>query len=425
METNLGLTGNLVKWQNLKISLQQEITKSLSANHAPDALVYPQSQQELSEVIVQLKKSQQPLISCGSGTKLSWGGLVKNPHLVVSTFALNQVIEHAVGDLTLTVEAGTKLADLQAMLQATNQFLPLDPAFPDSATIGGIIATADRGSWSQRYGGVRDLLLGLSFVRGDGQIAQAGGRVVKNVAGYDLMKLFTGSFGTLGIITQATLRTYPLPETSGTALLTGAKSAIQAASQTLVTSSLTPTGADLLSKSVVENLELGQGLGLMVRFQSVAASVKEQLATISDLAKNLGLQVKLYHALDETELWQKAAKLIDNPASEQAITCKIGVLPSAAVAVLDRQPGLGIIHLGSGVGKLQFTGEDALGEIEMTRSLTQAHHGFLTILTAPKTIKQQIDPWGYTGNALNLMRQLKQQFDPDNIFNPGRFVGGI
>ncbi|MBZ8182160.1 FAD-binding oxidoreductase [Oscillatoria salina] len=425
MKTSLGSIDNPIEWQNIAPSWQQQITKSLAGNTCPDFLVYPQSQQELSEIVAQAKQSRLRLIACGSGTKLNWGGLVKNPNLIVSTLALNQVIERAVGDLTVTVEAGIKLADLQAMLQATNQFLPLDPAFPDSATIGGIISTADRGSWSQRYGGVRDLLLGLSFVRGDGKIAQAGGRVVKNVAGYDLMKLFTGSFGTLGIITQVTLRTYPLPEKSGTAVLTGAKSAIQAASQTLVTSSLTPTGADLLSKSVVEHLQLGKGMGLMVRFQSVAASVAEQLAAISDLAKNLGLQVKLYHDADEVELWQKSALLIYQPASDRAITCKIGVLPSTAVTVLDRQPGLGIIHVGSGLGKLQLSGEDPISEVEMTRSLIQVNQGFLTILAAPKTIKQQIDPWGYTGNALELMRKLKQQFDPENIFSPGRFVAGI
>ncbi len=119
------------------------------------------------------------------------------------------------------MQAGLKLADLQAFLAPSGQFLPLDPSYADNATIGGIIATADAGTWRQRYGGVRDLILGFSFIRHDGEIAKAGGRVVKNVAGYDMMKLFTGSYGTLGIIDQITLRLYPETANSETLIITG------------------------------------------------------------------------------------------------------------------------------------------------------------------------------------------------------------
>ena len=144
------------------------------------------------------------------------------PRSIVSTQKLDRLIAHAVGDLTVTVEAGMKFAKLQEILATAGQFLPLDPAYPDRASIGGIIATADTGSLRHRYGGVRDLLLGITFVRADGKIAKAGGRVVKNVAGYDMMKLFTGAYGTLGILTEVTFRVYPLPTTEGTVILTGA-----------------------------------------------------------------------------------------------------------------------------------------------------------------------------------------------------------
>ena len=398
-----------------------------SVRNSPSYLIYPHSQEVLSEVMKLTRRLGLSVVPCGNGSKLNWGGIPQNIELVISTQRLNRIIEHAVGDLTVTVEAGVKLADLQHTLNQTGQFLPLDPAYRSSATIGGIVATADSGSWRQRYGGVRDMVLGLSFVRADGEIAKAGGRVVKNVAGYDLMKLFTGSYGTLGIIQQVTFRVYPLPEASTTVVLTGDNSAIARASQTLLNSSLTPTAADLLSASVVKSLGLGEEMGSMVRFQSIAESVGEQAAQMEAIAHQLGATVSLYSDADETSLWDKLQKTIDPCSSESGISCKIGVIPNAAVTLLDEinsHGGLGMIHASSGLGKLYSESED-ISQIKKWRSLCETHRGFLTILEAPAELKQQLDPWGYTGNALAIMRKLKQQFDPDNILSPGRFVGGI
>jgi glycolate oxidase FAD binding subunit len=166
----------------------------------------PTSESELAELVTIANRDRTQLVVAGNSTKLDWGGTVKGAKSIVSTQKLDRLIAHAVGDLTVTVEAGINFANLQTILAAAGQFLPLDPVYPDRATIGGIIATANTGSLRHRYGGVRDLLLGISFVRSDGKIAKAGGRVVKNVAGYDMMKLFTGSYGTLGILTAVTLR---------------------------------------------------------------------------------------------------------------------------------------------------------------------------------------------------------------------------
>ena len=175
----------------------------------PFYLAFPETLEALATGVKLANEFDWKILICGNGSKLSWGGLVKEAQLVISTQRLNRIIDHAIGDLTVTVEAGMTISQLQQALSPSNQFLPLNPCYPQSATIGGIVATADTGSWRQGYGGVRDLLLGLSFVRADGVIAKAGGRVVKNVAGYDLMKLFCGSFGTLGIISQVTMRLYP------------------------------------------------------------------------------------------------------------------------------------------------------------------------------------------------------------------------
>ncbi|TVP61403.1 MAG: FAD-binding oxidoreductase, partial [Nodularia sp. (in: Bacteria)] len=255
----------------------------------------------------------------------------------------------------------------------------------------------------------------------DGQIAKAGGRVVKNVAGYDLMKLFTGSYSTLGIISQVTFRVYPLAETSGTVVLTGTAEAISQAANTLRSSALTPTQADLLSPQLTSTLGLNQGLGLIARFQSISESVKEQSNRLLAVGEKLGLHGTIYVNEHEASLWQRLREIMDDSVTDSAITCKIGVLPTAAVELLN-QAELGLIHLASGLGWLQF--EDESRVLKM-RELCEFNRGFLSILTAPNRVKEVMDVWGYSGNSLQVMRQIKAQFDSKNILSPGRFVGEI
>ena len=301
------------------------------------------------------------------------------------------------------------------------KFLALDPAFPNSATIGGMVATADTGSLRQRYGGVRDQLLGITFIRADGQIAKAGGRVVKNVAGYDLMKLFTGAYGTLGIISQVTFRVYPIPETSQTVILTGKPEAISQAVRTLQSSELTPTQVDLLSSKLVTNLDLGTGIGLITRFQSINESVQEQSKRLLAIGEKLGLQGVIYLGNQEADLWQRLPEQIHSHVTESTITCKVGVLPTAAVEIIN-QIDIGLIHISSGLGLVRLENKD---QILPLRNLCAANSGFLSILSAPVELKERFDVWGYNGNALAVMRGIKTQFDGNFILSPGRFVGGI
>ncbi len=414
---------------------QEKIRQVVVDSAASAYLVFPSTVEKLAEIVKWATQEKYRIIPCGNGSKLDWGGLSQDIQLIVSTQKCDRLIEHAVGDLTVTVEAGIKLTDLQAQLQATNQFLPIDPAFGEQATIGGILATADTGSWRERYGGIRDMVLGISFIRGDGEIAKAGGRVVKNVAGYDLMKLYTGSYGTLGIITQVTLRTYPLPEASKTIALTGDYGAIAQAMQILRNSGLTPTAADLVSASVIDKLGIAKNPALIIRFQTISQSIAQQISQLESIAQQLDLQVSHYQDIDETNLWQRLSETIRFPSSETAIIGKIGVIPTAAVNLLQQletitaNQELVMIHAGSGIGHLQIDNIDDeatyLTLIAKIRSLCHDNGGFLTILTAPNSIKQQLDPWDYGGNTLPIMRAIKQKFDPNNIFNPGRFVDGI
>jgi glycolate oxidase FAD binding subunit len=418
-------------WESLEFQWQQKLQGAILGDTPPRYLAFPQTPDSLAAVLKFAWEQQWAVLPCGSGSKLNWGGLVKAPQLAISSQHLNKIIEHAVGDLTVTVGAGVKLATLQQTLRQANQFLPLNPAYPQTATVGGIVATADAGSWRQRYGGVRDLVLGLAFVRPDGAMAKAGGRVVKNVAGYDLSKLFIGSYGTLGMISQVTFRAYPLPEASATVVVAGEVGAIAAAAQTLRQSGLTPIASELVSAALVRRLAIGEGMGLVVRFQSIPESVAEQSAQVDSLAGQLGLQVISERDERENELWQRLSETITQPSAESAITCKIGVMPHTAVAMLAEleeimgEQGWGTITTGNGLGRLHLEKLDSLSQLEKLRSLCQDRRGFLTLLEAPKEIKQQFEPWGYTGNALDMMRKLKEKFDPKNIMSPGRFVGGM
>ncbi len=443
----VGTTG-VQTWTMMEPLRQQQIALAIAPTLTVGGIIFPNTPEQLAKVLATANQHGWQILPCGAGSKLGWGGVVGEKGrgqkakgkgegeatpglLVVSTERLNRLIDHAVGDLTVTVEAGMRFADLQAILAKEGQFLAIDPAYPDQATIGGIVATADTGSLRQRYNSVRDMLLGITFVRADGQIAKAGGRVVKNVAGYDLMKLFTGSYGTLGIITQVTFRVYPLPATSQTILLTGESMALSQAASTLLVSALTPIGVDLLSSELVQSLGCGQTMGLAIRFQGSVPGVNEQITRMVEVAEKLGLTHRLLSSPDEEPLWQQLREQMTTRPQETGITCKIGVRASEAVSVLQQLEQLPIpnclvqIHLASGLGRLSFHPMIEPGLFSKVRSLFQENNGFLSILEAPVSFKQQVDVWGYNGNALDTMRQIKQQFDPDYRLSPHRFVGRI
>ncbi len=397
--------------------------------NSPVPLLTPATWQEMAQIIKDAHQKGQKILPCGQGSKIHWGGLLGNIDLVLGTTNLNRLIDHAAGDMTVTVEAGMGLEELQTILAQANQFLPLGPNLPTGTTIGGAIATALTGSWRQRYGGVRDLLLGISFLRADGELAKAGGRVVKNVAGYDLMKLFTGSYGTLGILTQVTFRLYPLPEASRTLLCTGNLVNITQAAQTLLSSALTPTSFDLLSPRLAQELGAEANLGLLVRFEGIPASVQEQSDRLHHLATTCNLQTQTYQDQDEASLWQGLTNQIFPHSQTPTITCKIGIIPTAAAQLLQSlhnfdRSSLGLINAGSGVGWLHLDPLTTSPEIiTKLRQQCQNDQGYLSLLAAPTEYKQQLDVWGYSGNALEIMQKLKQQFDPQAILSPQRFVG--
>lgn len=393
----------------------------------PEAVVCPTTEAELSAVMTCAHKHRWRVVPCGSGSKLGWGGVGAGADLVISTARLNQVIDHAVGDMTLTAQAGVKLADLAPRLAQHNQFLAVDPAYPDQTTLGGIVATGDTGSLRQRYGGLRDMLIGISFVRYDGAIAKAGGRVVKNVAGYDLMKLLTGSCGTLGIISQLTFRLYPGQDESKTVVITGAASAMDALVSAVRLSSLTPMALDVLSPALTAHLDYGATFALLAQFQSIAPGVDEQVNALLTMI-GVDLCAKVLEGAEDVQIWATARDALF-PQSEkhsEATVAKVGLPPAKAVTWLDQLPpgSLARLHAGSGIGTVRLAAATA-DLVKELRAGCTLNHGYLTLLEAPLSLKKSVDVWGYSGNALSVMKAIKGQFDPHHSLSPGRFVGDI
>jgi glycolate oxidase FAD binding subunit len=436
--TDLLGVDNIVLFDRLAPNLHQRIVSSLTPDSlSPACVLYPQTIGELSKAIALASEHRLRVLPCGSATKLDWGGLVSRADLVISTAKLNRVVEHCVGDLTVTVEAGVKCQDLQAVLAKEGQFLAIDPPYRTNATIGGLLATGSAGSLRHRYNSVRDMCLGIEFVRADGEVVKAGGRVVKNVAGYDLMKLLTGSYGTLGIASRITFRLYPLPEYTQIVVITGIAEAIAQAQQKISTSVLTPTACDLLSATAIADLGLGEGIGLVLQFASLKASVIEQCNRIALLAKELNLEVQMLGAAEEfwelleIMFWQDELRNSDQTEVDAPVVCKLGILPSTSVSFLqeceqifDEQSYYLQIHAGSGLGVLRLEHVQDLNaianQIAKVRSIAESHSGFLTILEAPHELKFKANVWGHTGNANDVMNKIRQQFDARGLLSPDR-----
>jgi glycolate oxidase FAD binding subunit len=334
----------------------------------------------------------------GNGTKLDWGPPPRQLDLIIDTRNLNGVVEHAAGDLITIVRAGTPLSDLDL----GDQQLVLDG--PDGSTIGGTVATGTSGPRRMFYGTGRDLLIGITVVRPDGVVARSGGKVVKNVAGYDVGKLFHGSYGTLGLITECAFRLHPRP---AAALFVRARAA-QGGPAQVGPAQVGPAAASrvLAAQVVPAAIEVDSATGeLAVLLEGTAAGVRERAAR---LAKLLDGEVT-----EEAPSWWGV--LPDGP-----ITLKLGVPISKVPELLTHEA---TIRGSAGTGVLYATVDDITG-VEALRAHCVRLEGHAVVLAAPPGVREILDMWG-PAPGLALMRRIKDQFDPGHRFSPGRFVGGI
>jgi glycolate oxidase FAD binding subunit len=372
-------------------------------------LVAPANTEQIAAILRCANKNNITIAPYGGGTKQSWGNPIQ-PALMLHTSRLNTVREHTWQDMTCTVEAGCTWSSMQSVLAKHTQFVALDPLWPDRATIGGIAATNDSGSLRLRYGSLRDLIIGMTVVLADGTIARSGGKVVKNVAGYDLHKLMTGAFGTLGIITEITFRLHSIPKHVQTfAISSPDAEPLGQLLLKILDSHLSTQSLQLRSTATSFNLD--------VRLATLPEVIHTQASSLSALAQSLHLSV----ADGDPNVWIARQQLFDQTAS---FVIKATMLPSdiPRVAATIRDLGGTSITQATGIMTASIPAS-ASSQLTSLREQLEAIHGSLTILHSPADTTPIAS--SSPTDTLPLMRELKHRFDPTRILNPGRFLGGI
>ena len=398
----------------------------------PEVVVEPTTVEEASEVLRDATARGKRVVCRGGGSKLGWGNRPAGADLVLSTARLDRVLEHAHGDLIARAEAGVGLAAFQEVLAKAEQTLALDPP-EEGATLGGVVATNASGPLRLRYGTARDLLIGITVVLADGTVARAGGKVVKNVAGYDLGKLFTGSLGTLGLIAEVTFRLHPRATTrTGATLKVDSPERAREAAQTVVHSQLVPAALEL------QWPDASAGGRLLLVVEAPRGGVTEQARDAVRLLEPYGDAELIEPGAAETAMEGYGARPWQGIDGEGPLLgAKAACVPTElAGAIQDLWAsaganGLGASlrgHAGVGVTYAALRGGDAgalVAAFEEARERLAKRGGSLVALQAPPEFKQRVDVWGPVGDAAGLMRRVKQRFDPDGTMSPGRFVGGI
>lgn len=384
---------------------------------------FPNSIEEVSELLRFAKSENLTVIPAGSGMWLDVGNPVQRGDLTISTARLNNLIEYEPADLVVTAEAGMKLSDLNGKLNA--QWLPLDPPDDGRATLGGIAATGIPGAQAFGYGAPRHHVIGMRVALADGRIVKAGGRVVKNVAGYDMCKLFVGSYGTIGMIVELTFKLRPRPSFETTVVANSTNFIpLFEASGLILGSELLPVAVEILSPNNNKQHTL------MIRFAGAEETVLYQVQRAVALIKSFE-KVTTSIISDDAGLWsdlaiipiQNSDKLIWRASVPRTEIEKL-------LEIVTKRNSKSIWQASVGNGHLRVVEEmenivESAELLEELRRTANSLGGYLTVENAPLILKEKFDVWGDVGNAVQIMSGIKTQLDSENRFSPGRFVAGI
>lgn len=380
----------------------------------PSVVATPRSTEEVARLLRVAADHDLAVVARGAGTKLGWGRPPSRVDVVLATTGLDRVTEHAAGDLIAGAQAGVPLAALQRELATAGQRLAIDEMVPGT-TIGGLVATSPAGPLRMAAGSVRDLLIGITVVRADGVVARGGGKVVKNVAGYDLGKLMVGSFGTLAVVTEAMFRLHPIPAASRWLAAPAATTAQAGAMLAAVLHSQTmPAALEVVwpasGTGTVAVLLEGTDAGVEARSRQIEAVLGGSTRPVDDSG---GLASYPWRDIEG--------------ATALKLTCELSAVPD----VLATANAAGVHVQGSaGVGVLfgylpAGTGPDTVARaVDGLRAVCGARGGAVVVVDAPPGVKDAVDVWGPV-RGLDLMRRVKDQFDPHRRLSPGRFVGGL
>jgi glycolate oxidase FAD binding subunit len=394
---------------------------------APKEVFSPATIEEAAAVLEEKARAGACVGFVGGGTALGLGRPPRRLDAVLRTEHLTRIVEHAPSDQIIVVEAGITLAELQRAVGAHRQRLALDPPLPERRTIGGLLATNGFGARRTRYGSLRDLIIGVSLVRADGVPAKGGGKVVKNVAGFDLPKMMVGSLGTLGLVATVTFRLHPLPDSDIT-LVARARTArgVRELASAM-------RGAQLEPAAVAALLQ-GERFDVAIRFEGFPAGVAEQRDRLRQLVgQEPGSACDILSEAEARALWERHDAL----RTAGPLRAKLAFLPAALEALAEGplanlmgalgEPSL-VLYPTLGLGFVAGIPEDPVlvaREAESVRGSLAGTGGSLVLEEAPHDVRAHADPWGPPPASFELMRALKARLDPEGRLNPGRFVGGI
>lgn len=388
----------------------------------PRFVVAPENEQQVAAVLSAANAAGIGVVPRGGGSKLDWGNPPKRADLVLSTARLNRILEHAWADLTVTVEAGCTLQALQTALAQHGQRLAFDGLWPERATVGGALSTNDSGALRLRFGALRDLIIGVTLALPDGTLASSGGKVVKNVAGYDLPKLATGALGTLGVITRAVFRLHPLcPTTSSLTFAPPGWEEMQRLLHSIQDSKLAHTSFQIRATS-------GAAPQADVLFEATEAGLAAQTVHLRNLLGGTPVTDS-----SSTRVWQARQNLFSS-LNENSVIAKFSVLPSDISKAMEWINGTfssthsswRAVIQATGIGWLRFDADASSpgNALQALRTQFERTSGSFMLAHRPGSL-YAFDAWGDPGDALPLMRAVKSRLDPQNTLNHGRFVGGI
>jgi len=392
----------------------------------PRLVLEPATVEEAAAAVARCAAEKLAVAFVGGGTDLGLGARPSRLDAVIRTTSLSRLVDHAPADQVVTTEAGMTLAALGEVLARHRQRLALDAPLPGRATVGGVVAANAFGPRRTRFGAARDLVLGVSLVRADGIPARGGGKVVKNVAGFDLPRLMVGSLGTLALLTRVTFRVHPLPEVEATVLFPGLDpDQVRGLAAEWRKAQLEPSSAAAVFVS--DRLDLG------VRFEGFEAGVADQVARLLDLAHRLGVAGERLGPADASGFWRRHDRVREEGALRVKVTTvpsRLGELARAWLPQLlgELSPAGAVVYPTLGIAFASgdpASGAGLAAALRDVRTAVTGAGGSVVITDAPPAIRPACDSWGPPPASVELMRALKDRFDPDHRLAPGRFVGGL
>ncbi|MEC5423183.1 FAD-binding oxidoreductase [Virgibacillus sp. C22-A2] len=407
-------------------------------------IVEAHSEEDISRVLAYANEHNKTVNVVSGGTKRGYGGVMEQADILLSLANYKGIVEHSVGDLTLTVKPGTTLKEITDELTKTGQRIALDTSWPELATIGGIVAANDSGAKRLLYGSARDLVIGTRIVYSDGRVIRTGGKVVKNVAGYDMNKLFIGSMGTLGVISEITIKLRPLPKYEGLSLLqfpAGNEQAIRDFSVLILDSMMEPVSLEILSPTIAEKMTGKPHYTLAIAFEDRENAVLEQEKWVMEHLP-AGVEHIVLHEEEARQWWKKFRHVgpngyndEPNDATTQA-ALKIGSNNLDVLVNLELAEELAEIHsisieahggLGHGISRVYVKGfsENIVSYIRALRTNVEERHGYVVCTHLPFLLRETVGVWGEEPGYFALLEGIKRTNDPKEILNRHRFVGGI